>query len=128
MLFKSLSKPDRQQTQLAYRIKYWPAHELSPVARDLLASNKSCFLRKHMIESVCDETKETLIWRGNSWRIVWAYNNPPTEEEWSKKGENFLIQCEFRQSPTIPEFRVVILNFGLPSDMLRPTAPAITSL
>lgn len=115
MLFKTLFKPDRQQTQLAYRVKYWPHHELSDAARKLISYKKTCFLHKAMIESWCDETMTSITYHGRNWKIVWAFNNPPTEEEWRNKTDRFHIRAEFRCSPAIPEFAVVVLNFCLPS-------------
>ena len=123
MLFKTLFKPDRQQTQLAYRVKYWPYHELSDAARKLISYKKTCYLSKDMIESNCDEAKTTLFWKERSYKIVWAFNNPPTEQEWRNKTDRFHIRAEFRSSPAIPEFAVVILNFELISDKLRATFP-----
>lgn len=115
MLFKNLLKPDRRQTQLAYRVKYWPYSELSDAARKLIVYKNTCFLHKAMIESACDDTKTSLYWKGKSYQIVWAFNNPPTEQEWKGKSDRFHIKAEFRCSPAIDEFAVVILNFCLPS-------------
>lgn len=121
MLFKAMTKPDRQQTQLAYRVKYWPFKELSDAAKQLICFRKSVFFTKNSIETACDEAKITMLYKGREWKIVWAFNNPPTEEEWKRKTDNFNIRAEFRCSAAIPEFAVVILNFELPSDLLRKT-------
>lgn len=121
-LFKQLRAPDRQATQLAYRVKYWPYQELSTSARELLRGQKRIYLRKHQIESAVNDDK-TLVRYPNSdagrlYRVVWAYNNMPTEQEWGSRSDDALILCEFRTSPAIPEYAVCILSFELPSSRL----------
>jgi hypothetical protein len=124
MLFKKLLNPDRQQTQLAYRVKYWPYAELSDAARKLISYKRTCVFHRAVIESKCDETMQSLLHGGREWKILWAFNNPPTEKEWKGKTDTFNIRAEFRVSPAIPEHAVVVLSWGLASDALRPTFPA----
>lgn len=115
MLFKHLPKPDRQQTMLAYRIKYWPFSELSPAAKALIVANKKIYMPKYKVLSQCNETLETLERNGNQFQIVWAFNNVPTEKEWDGKSDSYLISVDFRWSAAIPGGRVALLSFELPS-------------
>lgn len=121
MLFKSLLKPDRQQTQLAYKVKYFPFAELSPAAKELIVWGKTVYFRKQELEDRLNEAKTLLTYNGKDYVILWAYNNIPTEMEWDGKSESFLIRVELRASPAIPEFAVAILNFELASS--RPINP-----
>ena len=121
MLFKSLLKPDRQQTQLAYKVKYFPFHELSPAAKELIVWGRTVYFRKQELEDRLNEAKTLLTYNGKDYVILWAYNNIPTEQEWDGKSESFLIRVELRASPAIPEFAVAILNFELASS--RPINP-----
>lgn len=115
-LFNKLSRPDRTQTQLAYKVKYWPWRELTSSAHGLIRSNRIVHLRKSQILESLDDIQAGVIYQGCRYVIVWAYNNIPTEEEWNKRSDNSLITCEFRVSPATRCGAVVILSFGLPSE------------
>jgi hypothetical protein len=117
MLYKLLNKPDRQQTQLAYRIKYWPHAMLSPAAKELISFHKNIYMRKQDIDYALDETMEHLTINHRNYKIVWAYNNVPTEQEWQAKSPSYLVKTELRFSPAIPELAVVILSFELPINL-----------
>jgi len=113
MLFKKLLRPDRQQTQLAYRVKFFPFNTLSESAKDLIVWSKLVYMRKKDIEDSLNEDKTKIIYRSKEYVILWAYNNIPTQKEWEGKSESFNIRCEFRASPAIPEYAVCIMNFEL---------------
>ncbi len=117
-LFKQLPKQDRQATQLAYCVKYWPYEDLSIAGRDLLVWQRKLYLRKSDILECLDTDKTTMHKHGRDYQIVWAYNNMPTETEWNKRGDDALITCEFRSSPAIKGWAVAILSFELPSSRL----------
>jgi hypothetical protein len=117
-LFKQLPKADRQATQLAYRVRFWPYQELSSAGRDLLVMQRKLYLRKSDILEGTSDDKVTFHYYDRQYQIVWAYNNMPTEEEWNKRSDDTLIACEFRSSPAIKEWAVVILSFELPSSRL----------
>ena len=121
MLFKKLAKPDRQQTQLAYKVKYFPYNELPQSGKDLIVWKRNIYMRKQELEDRLNETKTLLNYQGKDYVILWAYNNIPTVMEWEGKSESFLIRVELRASPAIPEFAVAILNFELASS--RPLNP-----
>ena len=121
MLFKKLAKPDRQQTQLAYKVKYFPYNELPQSGKDLVVWKRNIYMRKQELEDRLDETKTLLNYQGKDYVILWAYNNIPTVMEWEGKSESFLIRIELRASPAISEYAVAILNFELASS--RPLNP-----
>lgn len=104
---------DRQATQLAYRIKFWPYKQLTIKATDLVRANKVLYVTKAAILSRCDETLQHIYIEGTNYKILWIYNNIPTEEEWSKKSDDFLIRIELRNSPVIKERTVALLDFEL---------------
>jgi hypothetical protein len=115
MLFKKLAKPDRQQTQLAYKVKYFPYNELPQSGKDLVVWKRNIYMRKQELEDRLDETKTLLNYQGKDYVILWAYNNIPTVMEWEGKSATFIIRIELRASPAIPEYAVAILNFELAS-------------
>ena len=116
MLYKILSCPDRSQTQLAYRVKFWPHKQLSAAAKDLIVWSKNIYIRKSDILSACDETLEHITKFNRQFKIVWAYNNVPTEQEWNGKSDGYPIKAEFRISPVVGD-PIVVLSFELPSSM-----------
>lgn len=113
-LFRTLPAPDRQQTQLAYKVKYFPQSQLTPGALDLICWKKTTYLPKHAIIAACTDDLNFLTIKGRVYKIVWAYNCIPTEQEWNGKTDKFLIRIELRCSPAIAEYAVAILNFELP--------------
>lgn len=116
-LFQSLSKPDHQRTMLAYRVRHWPFSELSKPAVDKLVSNNLYYLPKHKVLAACNEELTALHFAGHFYPIAWAWNNIPTEIEWNKKSDNYLIRVELRWSPLIPGGKVALLSFELPSTL-----------
>lgn len=112
-LFKFLAAPDRKQTQLAYRVKFWPFVELNAAEKELICWSKTVYLRKRQILAACMPGFEVLTYKERNYKIIWAYNNIPTEQEWERKTDEFLIRVELRCSPAIDDFAVAILNFEL---------------
>ena len=110
-LFQSLTKPDRKKTMLAYRVKYWPNSELSQVAKSKLVSNRVMYLPKWQILANCDDAKMHMWVAGTRYQIAWAWNNIPTEREWDKKSDNYLIRVERRISPLIEGGYLALLSF-----------------
>jgi hypothetical protein len=111
MLYNNIH--DRQATQLAYKIKFFPWNELTDGAKELICWHKNIYKRKSDILAACNESLTELTRGDRSYKIVWAYNNMPTQQEWERKTDSFLIRTEFRCSPAIPEYAVVILSFEL---------------
>lgn len=110
-LFKKLQTPDRRQTMLAYRVKFWPYRELSETGKELIKWRKHIYMRKGDILLNCNETQEVLYVNERHYRIVWAFNNTPTEQEWNSKSDDYLVRVELRHSPAIPEVSVAVLSF-----------------
>lgn len=122
MLYKKLAKPNASQTQLFYKLQYWPATRLSDKAKLLCHSRRAVMLPKHVLLD-CMNKELTHIYMPNfagalSYRIVWAYNNIPTEQEWDKKSGNYLISVEFRTFVHCQHEPVAIFSFGYCSDEL----------
>lgn len=117
-LFKSGVTADRTQTQLAYRIRYWPYNQLSKAARDLIRSFKLFYLRKDQLLARCNAERNRLTFNGVDYQIVWEYNNMPTEKEWNGKTDSFLVHVELRGSPVIEGYYAALLSFKLPSSTL----------
>jgi hypothetical protein len=119
-LFKTLPVPDRHQTQLAYRVKYWPMAELSPAAKELIKHQKKVYMRKQALLDACNDELNILNHGLRKWHIVWAYNNMPTQQEWDRCGADRFISVELRTSPAIADYSVAILSWELPSERLIP--------
>ena len=111
MLYNPIN--NRQSTQLAYKIKFFPWQELTGGAKKLVCWHKNICMRKSDILAACDESLNTMTRGTRDYKIVWAYNNMPTQQEWERKSAGFILRAEFRSSPAIPDFAVVILNFEL---------------
>ncbi len=116
-LFQSLSGPDRKKTMLAYRVKYWPNSELSQVAKTYIVHNKAIYLPKAPIIDLCNKDRTHLSFGNVSYLIAWAWNNIPTELEWDKKSDSYLIRVERRISPLIEGGCLALLSFELPSSL-----------
>lgn len=116
-LFQPLKFPDSLKTMLAYRVKHWPRSELSRAAVDKIVSNKVIYLPKLELESRCNRELTHLLWNKHDYEIAWAWNNIPTELEWDKKSDSYLVRMELRWSPLIPGGKVALLSFELPSTL-----------
>lgn len=116
-LFQSLPTPDHQRTMLAYRVKHWPNSELSSAARGKIISNKLRYMPKRDLLAACNEHKTHMMVGNRRYAIAWAWNNIPTELEWDKKSDSYLIRVELRCSPLIKEGYLALLSFELPSSL-----------
>lgn len=112
-LFTNAGTLDRQATQLAYTVKFYPWQSVPEAGKKLVSWRRSLVLTKQQIIISIDDDMLKLTYRGHTYLILWAYNNIPTEQEWLRKSNRFLIQADFRVSPAIKEGPVVILDFGL---------------
>lgn len=108
MLFKEVH--NRQETQLAYKIKFYPYAELSDKAKELITLRKHSYFRKQHVVNLLNESLDTFTLRETSYQIVWQYNNIPTQEEWEKKSDSYLIHVDFRFSPALAK-PVAIFSF-----------------
>lgn len=114
MLYKNLLFPDRHQTQLAYRIKFWPWTELSESGRKLVYSNKTQVVNCQWLEDniSAGDWGDSFLLRGTQYyEVVWAFNCVPTKLEWEAAKPDGKITVEYRRSPAIKDKRVAILRF-----------------
>lgn len=107
MLFKT--GVDRTQTQLAYKLKYFPFASVPPAGRKLVSMRRIMTVTKAQLIEHMDETKCDLFMSKRNWNIVWAYNNIPTEQEWNKIPLHAKFLVELRASPAIDCFAVAII-------------------
>ena len=108
MLFKEIQ--NRQETQLAYKIKCYPWQELSEKAKELIVLRKHSYFHKREILTKLNETLEVFTLRDTNYQIVWEYNNIPTQAEWEKKSDGYVIHIDFRFSPALSK-PVAIFSF-----------------
>lgn len=101
---------------LAYRVNYWPWQELSPAARDLIRFNTPRYIPKKDVLDMCNEEMTKLRVHNRWYPIKWAWNNIPTEFEWNKKSDSYLIRVELRASPMIDGYFQALLSFELLSE------------
>lgn len=110
MLFKPMAVPNRAETQLAYKLKYFPRFQLSAAAQRLIYKDESlCLTRATVLEHLNKELTH-LLYCGKEYKIVWAHNNIPTEQEWEKLSPAQYVAVELRKSPAIPEKYVAIFS------------------
>ena len=111
MLFNPIHDPS--QTQFAYRLRYWPANDLLIAATKLITWSRRMVHDKESLEAMLDETNNYYLFddpktgRLREYKIVWLYNNIPTEDEYARM-ESFNI--ELRASPVFPEYGLCILS------------------
>lgn len=110
MLFKPMAVPNRAETQLAYKLKYFPSSQLSNAAQRLLFHNHTVPLTKALVIEHINAARTHLFFGGKEYKIVWAHNNIPTEQEWDKLSADQNIMVELRKSPAIPEKYVAIFS------------------
>mgnify|MGYP000750750490 CR=1 FL=1 len=110
MLVKPMAVPNRAETQLAYKLKYFPSAFLSAAAQRLLFRNHIVPLTKALVIEHINTARTHLFFGGKEYKIVWAHNNIPTEQEWEKLSADQNIVVELRKSPAIPERYVAIFS------------------
>jgi hypothetical protein len=120
MLFNKVT--DRTRTQLAYKLNYYPAEHLPDKTKvDWLVSNRVRYFKKKDLLLLCDEDLTTITTKLGSpisYKINWAFSNIPTEQEWDKKSDGYIIRCEFRMTHVTGP--VCILSFDLPAHQFCP--------
>ncbi len=110
MLFKPMAVPNRTETQLAYKLKYFPSAFLSAAAKRLIYKTEKLSFPKGILAKYLDPVDPYFLASGKDYKIVWAFNNIPTEQEWNKLSEDQDITIELRKSPAIPEKYVAIFS------------------
>ncbi len=120
MLFKKLDKPNASQTQLFYKLQYWPSFLLSAKAKQLCHYRNAVVFPKRALLDCMNEELTHIYMPGfagaTSYKIVWAFNNIPTEQEWDKKSDEYLVSVEFRTFVHRQHEPVAIFTFWNCSD------------
>lgn len=100
-LFTTVEDP--AQTQLAYKLKFYPKQKLNEYESQLIRSNFWTKMTKSELLAVCTEDLTHIIGssglvKGGQFQINWAYGNIPTQLEWDRKPDDTVIWIEFRVS------------------------------
>lgn len=104
---------DRTATQLAYKVRCFPWAQVPAAGKELVSWRRGLYLTKAQILLALDEDMTKLVFKLRDYTVVWAFNNIPTEQEWERKSDTFLIYADFRFSPAVKEHAVVVLDFEL---------------
>lgn len=118
MLFKTIV--DRTQTQLAYHVAYTKWSELTTGAKELIVWRKKKVFHKARLESFISEDKTKLLVLNKAYnssaygtlqefKIHWERNSVPTQLEWERKSENYMIDVDLRV--TKPHGRIALFSF-----------------
>jgi hypothetical protein len=112
MLYHALPVPDRHQTQLAYKLKYFPRRALNPNAcKFIWHTIHIAYTKAGLLEHLNSE-RTKLYFRGQEVPIVWEYNNIPTVQEWDKYPDTDFIAVEYRKTALVEGKYVAILSFS----------------
>jgi hypothetical protein len=108
---------DKQQTQLAYKLSYYPPARLSQEAKRRIVWHASMLLTKAQILQRCTVDLTKIDWpleESKPFQIHWEYNNIPTEAEWNKFPETAMFYVDYRISPLIKagEGRVCVIGIA----------------
>jgi hypothetical protein len=101
MLFNKLTEPDRTRTQLAYGAQFLPWEELNDGMEKLIVWRKYVKLYKSQIEANLTEDMSNLLYytkqeHKSEFKILWKFNNIPTEIEWTRKSPGYILDVDFR--------------------------------
>lgn len=100
MLFQALKSPDRTKTQLAYMAQYYPWRELNKAAEGLIVWRRRLMMRKRDLLAAMNPDLDTFYLtsthKATPFKIVWEYNNIPTELEWGRKTPEFILKVDLR--------------------------------
>lgn len=99
-LFIKLDTPDRSRTQTMYAANYFPRRELG-AAKKLICWAKRVMLYKEQVLNALTEDMAKLNYAPSTkavqqWNIHWVFNAIPTQLEWERKSDGFVIEVEFR--------------------------------
>lgn len=96
MLYKPMALSNSRETQLSYKLTYFPYRSLSAAARRYISHRKSMAFSKQEILEKMDETLSYLLHEGKQYKIGWGFNNIPTKREWDKLADSHEIYIELR--------------------------------
>jgi hypothetical protein len=112
MLYRPLATPDRSQTQLAFKLRYYPRRALNSNACKFIWNTIHITLTKAQVIEHLNADRTAIFFRGQYIPIVWQFNNIPTEGEWNKYHDSDFIDIEYRKSALIPGKYVAIFSFS----------------
>lgn len=112
-LYIKLDTPDRSRTQLMYAANYFPHNELDAAERLVVWHHKKMFY-KGQILAMLNEDMTLINYAPHNkveqqWEINWKYNAIPTQLEWERKSNSYIIYCEFRV--LLSGRKIVLLSF-----------------
>ena len=112
-LYQLLDTPDRSKTQLMYAANYFPHKELDGAER-LVCWHHHKMLYKAQIVRALNEDMTLITYAPHNkaaqqWEINWKYNAIPTQLEWERKTDSYIISCEFRV--LLGGSKIVLLSF-----------------
>lgn len=110
-------KGSSNSSQLDYKLTYWPRHMLGPQARSLIYQETGPRpIRKENFLAGCnsDLTKFTNL--DTTYKIVWLFNNVPSQEEWERKSGSYLLTVSTREFKHSSREDVIILSFCSPTE------------
>ena len=85
--------------QLYYRLQFYPSHMIGDFAKDLLDFETRITYRtkKQLLEGMNDDlTHWQANMRSKSRRVVWLLNNIPSEQDWDRKSDSFILSTVCR--------------------------------
>lgn len=89
---------DRQFTQLAYEVGFYPYSRIREAGKKLIAYSRTARMEKWELLQKLNE-QQTLV--DDDFLVRWSYNNIPTKTEWDKLSEYDLLIVQYRISPAI---------------------------
>ena len=105
------------QSQLDYKLTYWPRHMLGSVARSLIFEETGPrVLRKENFLAGCNETMTHFTNLDDEFKIVWLFNNVPSKDEWERKSPTYLLTVSTRKFRHADRKDVIILSFCSPTE------------
>lgn len=102
MLYKPMALSNSRETQLSYKLTYFPFRSLSTAARRYISHRKSMAFTKQELLGMMDEQLTHMLYEGKQYKIGWGFNNIPTKREWDKLKDTDELYVELRIcSPTL---------------------------
>lgn len=85
--------------QLYYRLQFYPAHMLGDFAKDAVEFETRIIYRTKE-QLLAGMNSELTHWQANpvskERRVVWLLNNIPSEQDWERKSESFILSTVCR--------------------------------
>jgi len=91
---------DRQYTQLAYEVGFYPWSRIREGGKRLVVYHRSTILWKWEVLQKLDENQLLL---DDEFLVRWSYNNIPTKKEWDDLSDWSKVVVQYRISPAIKD-------------------------